>query len=665
MFWVDEPAVRGRTTVVRPQPPIPDTGWVPPCDWPNLRLAKALAVDTETYDPELLEKGPGWARSRGHVVGVSLCTDDGHSMYLPVRHSVEPEWNMDPVNVFAYLNDMLGDVRQPKIGANLMYDIGWLQQEGVQVQGDLMDVQFAEALLDERATTNLDDLAGRYLGQSKETSLLYQWCSDFYGGAMDSSQRANIHRAPPRLVGPYAEQDARLPMQVLMQQYPKLLEQGLGDLFKMECGLIPLLVAMRFRGVRVDLDKAEALRQTLALRAAAGNKRIKDALGFEVNTDASDSLAKAFDKLGIPYNRTEPTETNPEGKPSFTKDFLAECDHPFAQEVLEVRKCDKLRGTFVESYILDSHINGRVHCQFHPLRGDKNGTRSGRFASSDPNLQNIPSRDEELAPLVRGLFLPDIGCPRWRRLDYSQIEYRKFVHYAVGPGSDEARARYRNDPHTDYHDYTIQLIKQLTSFELARKPAKNINFGFIYGMGEGKLARSLGLDKKTATRLFEAYHTGIPFAKATMEATAAEAERLGYITTILGRRSRFDLWEPADWRGERKPGLPYTLAVQQYGNVKRAYLHKALNRRLQGSAGDLIKMAMYLSWKWGIYKEIGVPHVTVHDELGQSDPMTPHFNLWHKRHIEVLETAIPISVPVRVDCEAGPDWGHVQELTDA
>ncbi len=667
MFWTDLPPERGRNAVVRPQPPIPETGWRPPRDFPNLAQASAISVDTETHDPELLENGPGWARHKGHVVGVSLSVPEGQSWYFPVRHTVQSEDNLDPGAVFRYLQDTLTNPQQPKIGANLMYDVGWLREEGVLVAGTLMDVQFAEALLDERATTNLDDLGSRYIGEHKETSLLYQWCSDFYGGPIDGKQRANIHRAPPRLVGPYAEQDARLPMQVLMKQYQRLQAEGLTHVFSMECELIYLLVEMRFRGVRVDLEHAEQLRKVLAARAAEGSKKLRELVGFEVNCNAGDSLVKAFDKLQIPYSRTAPSERNPQGNPSFTKQFLENLEHPIAEVISDIRKCDKLRGTFVESYILNSHVNGRVHCQFHPLRDDANGTRSGRFASSDPNLQNIPSRDEELAPLVRGLFLPDEGC-RWNRNDYSQIEYRGLVHYAVGDGAEEARARYRNDPTTDYHEFALDLVAPVAGWDvsnkeqrkLRRKPIKNTNFGLAFGMGEAKLARTLGLNKTEGMNLFKAYHSALPFVRKTLQETAKEAERNGYITTILGRRSRFDLWEPAQWSGERFPGLPYHTAVMQYGQVKRAYLHKALNRRLQGSAGDLIKMAMALAWRWGIYKEIGVPHVTVHDELGHSDPRTAHSDLWFRRHVEVLENAIPFNVPIRVESETGPDWGHVE-----
>lgn len=668
MFWQDIPEARARGAVVRPMPPIPETGWVAPRELPNLRAARVLSIDTETWDPNLLTHGPGWARNDGHMVGMSVCTEDGHAWYLPMRHTVQGEHNLDPEAVLRWARDMLGDARQPKIGANLLYDVGWLRQEGVNVAGDLYDVQFAEALLNESARTSLDSLAQKYLGLHKETEELYQWCSLYYGEQPTERQRKNIHRAPPCLVGPYAEADAVLPMGVIPHQTRLLREQGLYELFRMECQLIPLLVEMRFRGVRVDIAAAERVRDTLAADALLLQAQLRDMVGFDVNVNAADSLAKAFDALGVSYNRTAPSARKPDGSPSFTKEFLEQLEHPVGDLVRGIRGKDKLRTVFIESYVLNNHVNGRVHCQFHPLRGDDGGTRSGRFSSSDPNLQNIPSRDPILAPLVRGIFIPEEGC-LWTRQDYSQIEYRGLVHYAVGPGADEARARYHSDPKTDYHEFTLDLVAPVARWDVTtaaqrkhhRKPLKNINFGLVYGMGEPKLARSLGLDKRQGRDLFDGYHAALPFVRATMEATAEEAARLGYITTVLGRRSRFDLWEPADRKrgAERSPGLPYDLAVREYGMVQRAYLHKALNRRLQGTAADVMKAAMLRAWQDGVFAVIGAPHVTVHDELGTSDDGDPaKRGAWqHLDHI--LQTCIPLRVPITADTEVGPDWGHV------
>lgn len=651
LFWADTPPERGkRGQTARAQPPIPSSTWVPACEFPLLRSAPCISIDTETYDPELLDNGPGWARGKGHIVGVSIAVP-GHSWYFPVRHTIQPEFNLDPIHVFSWLRDTLGHKDQPKLGAHLLYDIGWLLTEGVAVCGDLVDVQYAEALLQESNTVALEDLGQRYLGIGKQTDILEKWCMDAYGGPK-SEWRSNIHRAPTTLVGPYAEQDAVLPIHVAAAQYPRLLAEGLYDLFRLECGLVPLLVAMRWRGVKVDLNKAEQVRDMLLQRETDLQRQLKDMVGFEVNTNAGDSLAKAFDQLSVKYGRTAT------GKPSFTKMFLEALEHPVGEIIRDIRQAAKLRSTFVQSYLLESHINGRVHCQFHPLRGDGFGTRSGRLSSSNPNLQNIPIRDKILAPMLRGLFLPDYGY--WRRFDTSQVEYRWLAHFAIGSGSDDIRNRYLHDPSTDYHNATQDMIFNLTQIALDRYPVKTINFGLIYGMGEPKLARSLKLSAAEGKSLFIAYHQAVPFAKATMDACSEEAQRTGAITTVLGRKSRFELWEPysTDY-DNRAPGLHYDTAVMQYGRVKRAYTHKALNRRLQGSAADLMKVAMLECWKQGLFGGIGVPHLTVHDELDFSDDL--QHNAQFKEIARIMETAIPARIPFRVETEVGPDWGHLKK----
>lgn len=649
-FWQELPRERGRNAVARVMPAIPETGWAPPRDYPNLSAADVLSIDTETYDPELLEHGPGWARGKGHIVGVSIATRDGGRWYFPIRHEVESEYNLDPAHTLAWLRDTLARP-VPVIGANLLYDVGWLRQEGVRITGPLHDVQFAEALLGERNRTALEVLAQKYLGENKETSLLYQWCADYYGGKADPKQRANIYRAPPRLVGPYAEMDADLPLRILPHQWPQLVSTQQTHVYELECDLIPLLIEMRFAGVRVDIGRAEQLRDELVLKERDKHAQLRALVGFDVNVNAAESISQAFDRQGITYGRTAT------GKPSFTKGFLETIEHPVAECILGIRRLEKLRSTFVESYILGSHVNGKVYGQFHPLRGDAGGTRSGRFASSTPNLQNIPSRDEELAPRTRAIFVPDEGHKQWRRFDYSQIEYRKLVHFAIGPGSDEARQRYINDPETDYHEYTIALLKEKAGITLARKPAKIINFGLIYGMGLPKLIRTLNLDRKAGKELFDAYHKGVPFARATMEATIKKALEDGYITTVFGRRSHFDLWEPSDYDQQGVP-LPYDLAIRTYGyRIQRAMAHKALNRQLQGSAADLQKLALRECWRNGVFAAIGVPRLIVHDEADFSDPGGCDDGFREFKRIS--ETVIPLRVPVIADEEVGPNWGEV------
>lgn len=662
LFWEDvETAKRGGPRAPRTALPVPESDWRPPTYFPNLKGAPYLSIDVETYDPELgkpIDNGPGWARGIGHIVGVSVGAPGGYKWYFPMRHEIEPEYNMDPQHVLAWCRDMLGD-NNPKIGANITYDVGWLQQEGVYVGGDLLDVQFAEAVLHEAGVVNLEHLGQKYLKEGKESNELYRWLADSYGGKADGTARKNIYRASPRTVGPYAESDADLPLRIIKHQYPLLAAEGLLPTFQMECKLIRMMIAMRFRGVKVNLERAEKLQHELKMREKVAEAKLNDIAGSAVDVNSASSLARAFDSLGIPYGKTE------KGNPSFGKETLEATDHPFTHTIKELKNLEKLRGTFVESYILNSHVNGRVFGQFHQLRGDESGTRSGRFSSSNPNLQNIPSRDEELAPLVRGLFVPDDGFSQWYKGDYGQIEYRFLVHYAQGQGAEEVREMFRQNPGTDYHEIALDMVAPFAGWDITtkalrkhwRKPIKNINFGLAYGMGQKKLANDLGLSKAEGKALFQNYHRALPFVQATMDWTSNSVERDGYIATILGRRSRFDLWEPVKFTKDTIP-LPYEKAVKKYGEVRRAGLHKSLNRKLQGSAADLMKMGMLTCWESGIFDVLGIPQLTVHDELDGSYDPTPECEQALKEMTHIMETAIPLSIPIKFEVDTGTDWGH-------
>lgn len=655
LFWQDT-----APAVTRLMPPIPETGWRwrRPRDFPNLAAAKALAIDVETWDPELLEHGPGWARGRGHITDIVVGTEDGHRWCFPMRHTVEPQDNLPPDKVLAWAGVELARPTQPKLGANLIYDVGWLRQEGVNVKGELFDVEFAEALLDEAATVNLGDLGQRYLGRGKTSAQLYDWCRAWYGGGED--QRANIWRAPPRLVGPYAEGDVDLPFAVLDKQWQRLQAEGLINLFRMECALIPLLVAMRFAGVSVDLAHAEQVRADLLAASIEEQAKLRSIVGFEINVNAAASIAKAFDKFGYSYERTA------KGAPSFDKDFLAACKNPVADAVNEIRKLDKLRTTFVENYILGAHVNGKVYCSFNPLRADETGARSGRFSSNDPNLQNIPVRDKKWGKKLRSLFTIDSGHKQWRKFDYSQIEYRFLVHFAVGQGAEEARQKYIAYPATDYHAWVQQLVAPVAGWDLStaelrklwRFLTKNLNFGAVYGIGEVHMAELLQKPRSEAKKILTDYHNALPFVRATMQDCIGQIERHGYISTILGRRSRFDLWEHAQQRGTLP--LPYDRALLQYGSIKRAYAYRGLNRKLQGSAADLFKMAMLKCWTSGVYAATGVPRLIVHDEKDFSDVGGTDEAFAEMK--QIMETALLLRVPVRADEERGANWGQLVDV---
>lgn len=659
MFFDDDELPLKKTATLREPPPTPDTGWLPPREFPSLYGASKISVDVETWEPDF-DHGPGWGRGadKGHIVGVSVGALDSlgniGKWYFPVRHEIESELNLPAHNVFAWLRDTLHTPTIPKVFANGIYDMGWLTQEGIFVEGRYHDVQFAEALLHESGQVGLEHLGRKYVGEGKDSGGMYAWLAMAYGGEATGRQRGNIYRASPRLVGSYAESDADLPLRILQKQLPLLDAEGLTPVYDMECGLAKLLVRMRLAGVRVDVAGAERMRDELRIEIAGMYDSLAARFGYRVASVDSGQLEPLFTAAGVKFPVTET------GKPSFRKEWLAQLDHPLGVAINEIREREKLCGTFLESYILERNTNGYIHGSFHPLRSDDGGTRSGRLASSDPNLQNIPSRTD-LGRRIRCLFLHDEGHVAFEANDYSQIEYRFLSHFAVGPGSDMVREAYSTNPDTDYHDYTQDLVLEKTGLTIARKPIKNINFGLLYGMGKPKLARQIGIDRATADQLFNAYHEGAPYVKATMDAASEEAQALGYVSTIMGRRSRFDMWEPKqiDYE-ERDIALPYDAAIRQYGSrIQRAHTHKAINRRLQGSSADMMKKAMVDCYNAGIFEVTGVPRLTVHDELGFSVPDTaPATNEAYAEMRRVMTNCLPLRVPVKVDSVRGRSWGE-------
>ena len=649
MFWEDRPVQASQQRQEGPMPAIPETGWRPPTEFPNLSAARILSIDTETWDPELTSAGPGWARGKGHLVGFSIAADGSPGWYFPIRHEAQTELNLDPQQCLRWLDSVLRDSR-PKVGANIIYDLGWLRQEGVRVGGRFYDVQHAEALLNSEApSVALDDLAETHLGRGKESSLLYEFLAKWFGGSATGTQRKHIHRAPPSLVGPYGEADATLPIAILNKQWPLLAERGVSEVFDVECRLIPLLLEMRWKGCPIDVEYAERYHAALADQLKQLTAELAYIGGRSIRPSASSDIAAACDALGLSYPMTAT------GKPSFVAGWLENQEHPLFAKINEYRKLEKLRGTFIESYLLNSHVNGRVYCSFNQLKGDGTGARSGRFSSSDPNLQNIPVRTDE-GKMIRAAFVP--RGARWRKIDYSQIEYRLLAHHAVGPGADGIRSRYNLDPNTDYHEATIELIRQFTGIVMPRRNAKTINFGLIYGMGKMELIHRLGLSKKDGVKMFDSYHQAVPFAKATMDAAAEEVHATGFVRTVMGRVSDFPLWGPAEW-AEDMEALPFAQAILKYPKVKRAFTHKALNRKLQGGAADLMKKAMVECYEGGLFADTacGIPLLTVHDELDFDDEHDdPNHPAWAEL-VHVMETVLPLRVPVIADMSMGKSWG--------
>jgi DNA polymerase I-like protein with 3'-5' exonuclease and polymerase domains len=609
-------------------PPVPDTKWKPREYFPDLSRARAISLDTETYDPDLKEQGPG-VRRDGYIVGVSLATEDGFKAYYPVAHSMGE--NLDKAKVFRYLDDQLSRPNQPKVGANILYDLDFLAEAGVRVAGPFYDVCYADPLIYEyEYEYNLDIIAQRRLGESKETSLLYQWCADAYGGKPDGDQRANIWRSPSTLVGPYAETDAVLPLRIIRKQMELLRAMGCAQVFEMECRLIPLLLRMRRRGVRVDLQRAQEIDDELS-------KKI-DTLQKEVGIDvyAADQIQALCDAEGISYPFTPKVEKIGKdglpyisgGNPSFTKKWLegGEHRHPKLQGVSALRKFYKLRDAFVRNAILNCHVNGRVHCELHPLRSDEYGTVSGRYSSSHPNLQQIPARDPYWGPRIRSAFIPEDGCA-WMKNDLSQIEFRLGVHFGVGQGIEEVRERYRRDHKTDFYNVCVDI----TGVE--RQGSKSISLGTLYGMGYKKLALMYGWPLEEAKEKYERFNSGLPFMRETLQHYLKEGEEFGFVRTIGGRVC----------------------------HAEPEYLYKMLNRKLQGSCADWIKKSMLEAYESGVLELLDLS-LTVHDELDSGVPPTNEGADAARELHRIMVNTYELCIPVLAGTDFGRNWGELEEI---
>ena len=619
----------------------PKTEWVPPAELPDLSSAKRIAIDVETRDPDIKTMGPGWATGNGEVVGYAIATDDW-SGYIPVGH--KGGGNLDKRIVSKWLKKVF-ELPCEKIMHNAQYDAGWIKREGFTLNGRIIDTMLIGSLLDEnRYSYSLNALAFDLLGKTKSEKELTEAARTF---GLDP--KAEMWKMPAMYVGPYAEVDAQLALELWNYMSVEVGKEGLWDIVNLELDLLPCLVDMTFRGVRVDMDRAERTRDQLLKREKAVLAEIKRQAGFGVEIWAAQSLSKAFDSIGIQYPTTE------KGAPSFTKNYLNEQNHPFAKLIVEARNLNKTSGTFINNILKFCNKDGRIHGHINQNRSDQGGTVSGRLSMNNPNLQQIPARDPELGPMIRSLFLPEEG-EQWAAIDFSQQEPRILVHYAhvYGKargiplqGAKDFVQKYNEDPNTDFHTMVAEMAG------IGRKQAKTINLGMMYGMGVNKLSEQLDIPVEEAKSLISQYHDRVPFVKGLMTGVMNrlnEKEASGSIRSILGRKCRFDLWEPDSFAMNK--ALPYRDAVKEYGEttrLKRAFTYKALNRLIQASAADMTKQAMV-----NLYKEGHLPLVQIHDEVAMSVKDRDQALTFAK----IMESAVPLEVPNKCDVEVGPSWGE-------
>ena len=615
--------------------------WVCPESFPDLKDHKYIAIDLETKDPNLKKSGSGALTDQGAIVGIAVAVE-GWSGYFPFGHD---DGNFfDESRVIGWIKEVCA-LPATKIFHNAMYDVCWLRAYGVKINGHIIDTMVMASLIDEnRFWYSLNSVSYDYLGEVKDEKILEEaakrWGVD---------PKAEMYKLPSMYVGSYAEKDAELTLKLFKVLSQEIKKQNLTHVFDLETSLFPCLVDMRFLGVRVNVEKAHALKQQLASEEKELLQKIKKETGIDVQIWAARSIAKVFEKIGEGYEKTAKTKA-----PSFTKNYLSTHKNPTVKLIAKAREINKAHTTFIDT-IIKYQYKGRIHADINPIRSDSGGTITGRFSYSNPNLQQIPARNKQLGPMIRSLFIPEHNH-KWGCFDYSQQEPRLVVHYAASSkyiSNDESVKeiveKFKKNS-VDFH----QTVADMASIE--RSQAKTINLGLFYGMGKAKLQAELGLGtKQEAEALFNKYHESVPFVKDLMQATSRDASGSGYIVTLLGRRCRFEKWEESAYRpGVLTAPLSWEEASGKFGeeNIRRAFTYKALNKLIQGSAADMTKKAML-----DLYNENIIPHIQIHDELDlsvESDNQA-------KKIIEIMENAVKLKIPNKVDYESGDSWGDIYD----
>ena len=643
---------------------LPQTEWVQPTEYPDLRSYDEIAVDLETRDPGLKSKGSGAVTGEGEVVGIAVATYN-NKWYFPIAHKEGP--NMDRKKTLEWFKDVL-ECPATKIFHNAMYDVCWIRNLGLKINGLIVDTMIASSLLDEnRFSYTLNTLSWHFLGEGKNERALNEAAKQ---RGLDA--KADMWQLPAQEVGAYAEKDAELTFKLWQHVKKLMIEQDLQDIFNLETDLFPCLVDMRFLGVRVDMPQAHDLRKKLIAQEQVLLQEVQKETNIDVQIWAARSIQKVFDKLKLSYERTAKS-----GEPSFTKNFLSNHEHPIIKKIAEARRINKVNTTFIDTILKHEH-KGRIHAEINQIRSDDGGTVTGRFSYANPNLQQIPARDPDTGPLIRSLFIPEEGC-KWGCFDYSQQEPRLVAHYALRYGLSSVNTiadSYDSDPSTDFHRIVAEMA------EIPRSQAKVINLGLFYGMGKAKLQAELGVSKFKAEELFNKYHSKVPFVKQLMNEIMKAAANKGQIKTLLNRKCRFPKYEPilrgSDW-GKYVPAEDQTrmedlqkmgphlkddegeILKDKEGNpqknywhnnaTRRAFTYKALNKLIQGSAADMTKKAML-----DLYKEGIIPHIQIHDELDLSVEDDKHA----QKIKDVMESAVDLKIPNKVDYESGPNWGSIK-----
>jgi len=607
--------------------------------YPDLSNSDILALDLETYDPNLKTKGNGVYRKEGFILGVALSNGKGFNAFYGFDHKDIPfeERNKNK----AYIKDQLSKCKQV-VGAHILYDIDWLENfEGMKVNGFLRDVLIAEPLINElQYKFSLENVLKKYLNKSKNTSKPEKFCTD---NKLIGDFRQHLHKMSFEAVSDYALGDTADLIEAHNKQLDIINYEGTKDIYDLECELLRVLLMMRKNGVRIDLNRLYKTGMQLQDKLLWYDNYFKKEVGKYINVNAAADMLYVFRKFNFPITYNTPTELmlskgKIKGNPSFDKLALMRVDHPIVKAILNARHIKTLLSFYIEPYPDLICPDGRIHCNFHPLKCDAGGTITGRLSASQPNLQQVSGKDEEdqndidndlKGQIIRKLFLPNEGC-LWGKKDLSQIEYRMISHYGRGVSAEHIRERYRKEPKTDYHKEMMEMANLPD-----RKTTKALNFGAAYNMGWRKMAIAFMWEQEFAKEVYSRYHAKVPFIKYTSQLVADSAIAKRYIVTILGRRSRLK-------------------------NDKLAY--QMFNHLIQGSCADYMKKAMVDGYKAGIFDIIPL-HLTVHDELDNSLPHTKEaYQAWKELDFIMNHTIPTMRVPVKSSSEIGFNWGELVEI---
>lgn len=628
---------------------LPETEeWTRPKFLPDWRSAKRIAIDFETKDDGLNKgKGPGWAfANHGYINGMSICNGE-KSLYFPIRSPDTDNFDVDAVH--RWLKEHVTKPSIECIFHHAPYDTGWILREvGVSVANCSDSLIQGVMINEQRRSYSLDNLCKLHGLPGKDKGLLHEAAR-----ALGIHPYKEMYKLPARYVGAYAEGDTSSTWALFHLQEEEIKKQELEQAYRLECDLVEVTMKMRMRGIRIDHDRLELLRAEYFEKRDKYLDQISDGYGTRISMEhinSSKKLAPIFDSYSIDYPFTK------EGAPSFKSDWLETHQHWLPKTVDLIKKYDSAADKFLTNYIEGSIVDGRLHAEIHQLRDNDEkstyggGTKSYRFSLSNPPLQQMPARDEDMK-LIREVFLPEEG-DEWCVGDYSQQEPRLTVHYAsrLGiRGSQKAVEYYTNNPDADYH----QMVADITGLD-RNKVAKPMNLGLAYGMGLAKLARKLNKSMEGAEEVLGIYHENLPYLKDLQRICTSKARESGFIKLIDGARCRFELWRPKEeWFG---PAYEWEQAKKQWPDavLARADVKDAMNRLIQGSAARQTKKAMLDCFRAGM-----LPMIQMHDDL--------NFSISDRKQAEditrMMNEAIPLLVPMKVDIEIGPSWGGAVKVS--